>query len=524
MSFLDYVLILITIPIWIGLGRFLIKDLEPVPALLAGISISGGTIAATCRIIPIFSREILIVFACLGCYQIIKEKEYFARIKSIPFPYPILLLCMAILFRRFHFTNWMYESHSIVYFDSGIEMLKADYFGNLRVSVSYPSGRAAMHLNPTSILAALVTFVPKPNLFHFIEARYLLTVVFFSDFTFRFLKRFVVPTRNLFSWPVLRAGIGLICAGALYANEFTYNIGISSFFYIFCLLRLFSLAFENRFRSAETFFFLVILCSAKAPIILVAFFFTAAFAVFHMQYLFRKEIIIAGFILCINAISWKLIPPPSGEIGRVVFHIPHSVNDFFGGGALQEPFANLLPQDYVYQIIYVFFRIYVVFFVILMFKKPRHSLIMFLPFMLLTILDLIFIRDGNNLITHQRDAYYLAGVVTAFAIAEFIATVPYIFIPGIVLARISMVGSVLATIPQRHVDSAVESPGYYFLSYDEYLNNIHNNLPLIRNGFYTPDPHEPYWLTELKASMLGVRVKKELVHPNTTQNINWILN
>ena len=135
-------------------GRVLINN-DIFSSFLAGAASAGCILSFTVRFIPIYTREILIVLVLLGLIKFLfdyKNKNF-----SVDFDLQILpvLLIISLFFRIFHYQNWLIESHDIFYFSPSIEMLNANYFGNIRVPYYYPYELASNHLLPAGFISSI---------------------------------------------------------------------------------------------------------------------------------------------------------------------------------------------------------------------------------------------------------------------------------------------------------------------------------------------------------------------------------
>ena len=99
-----------------------------------------------------------------------KIVEYRKKILVVDYDLKILpvIIVIGIFFRIFHYQNWIVESHDILYFSPSIEMLKANYFGNIRVPYYYPYELTSYHLLPASFLTGIGFLNFKPNLLYFL--------------------------------------------------------------------------------------------------------------------------------------------------------------------------------------------------------------------------------------------------------------------------------------------------------------------------------------------------------------------
>ena len=89
--------------------------------------------------------------------------------------------------RNFSAFNYVFESHDILYFGPTIEMLNANYSGNLKLFTFYPHEMAAFHMLPSAVMTSLCVLFPIPTLINIQEARFLITILVLTSFCFSFL-------------------------------------------------------------------------------------------------------------------------------------------------------------------------------------------------------------------------------------------------------------------------------------------------------------------------------------------------
>ena len=91
----------------------------------------------------------------LSLYNELKTKKFkiVYDLKILP-----IVILVGAFFRIFHFSNWIIESHDILYFSPAIEMLNSTYFGNLKVPYYYPYELSANHLTPAGFLVSVGFF------------------------------------------------------------------------------------------------------------------------------------------------------------------------------------------------------------------------------------------------------------------------------------------------------------------------------------------------------------------------------
>ncbi|MBF0239524.1 MAG: hypothetical protein HQM12_17615 [SAR324 cluster bacterium] len=330
--------------IWSG-GRILIKN-NVFSSLLAGMLVSGAILSVTARFMPLYSREIVGVFSLLGIIRLmmdLKNKSCVFAIKKEHFLLIPFIVLVAFYFRFFHFSNYIYESHDILYFGPALEILKADYWGNLRVPIYYPYEMAGYHLLPSAVIASIGFILSKPSLISFIEIRYLLIVLLFSSFFFRLWLGY------RFNWRIYLPTC--FCVLILFGEEFSFNLTISSFLYVFVVLQILLCVFEVRLlsqgngnahqesRSSELrkslLLFSMFLIICKAPI-----FYIAGAMAFYYWYFLKNErwswrTWLVSVLVLINIFSWIAIPAPAPEDAQFSIMNPFVKKDLQALDAIQ---------------------------------------------------------------------------------------------------------------------------------------------------------------------------------------------
>ena len=144
-------------------GRVLVRN-DIFVSLLAGVTTAGCILSFTVRFVPIYTREILFIMVLVGLIKFIVD--YKNNNLAIEYDLKILpvIIIVGIFFRIFHYQNWIIESHDILYFSPSIEMLNANYFGNIRVPYYFPYELASNHLLPAGFLSSIGFLNMKPNL------------------------------------------------------------------------------------------------------------------------------------------------------------------------------------------------------------------------------------------------------------------------------------------------------------------------------------------------------------------------
>ncbi len=286
-------------------------------SLLAGLLVLSSIIAITSRYIPSYNLMIIKALLVLGIlfylYELAKnlklQENYLGSLlisKNNLVATSAIALITAVYFINFHYQFLPFESHSVLYFAPSFEILKADYMGNLRVSTHYPSEFSAMHLIPSAAVSVVGFLNPAPNLAYFTEIRYILVIIFFTNFIYS-LYIILKPK----PWKLL-----FVCflVFGIYGEEINYNLYVSSFIYVFVLLEIFirilKINLDNSDQPTqnkslqELLFFVVMLIICKAPIFYIA----GAFAFYiwwkNKELRFAPLTVLGGILVLANMYSW----------------------------------------------------------------------------------------------------------------------------------------------------------------------------------------------------------------------------
>ena len=539
-------------------GRIFIKR-DPFSSLLAGLLIASGVISVTARFIPLYTKELVGLMVIIGIIKL--GVDYRKRQVCLDYDldfYKLLLptiVFVGVYFRFFHYSNYIYESHDVVYFSPAFEMLSADYWGNLRVPTYYPFEMASNHLFPAATLAAVGFLAPHPSLPLFVEIRYLLIVLFISRFIVRWFRSIQFSQRP---WLYFLTSFALL---TIYGMELGYELIISSYIYVFLLFEILLQVFEKRETEKELLFFSLLLIIAKAPIFYIAGGMAVYYWFVYKEIRYKPIILYTVLLVVANMISWIIIPPPSaagaGQFGvlnpvrlkswvsfiglhgwaaddnyRKILHYllsPIDLSGFEGNyPSLMVLFKMRLPLLLVIagQFIYIITKYYAVFFVTyrsvskttdVSLKRLRGLWV----YMFISLVGWMIVRNGG-IIDHQAHAYLLAALVCmAFLMriaSKHLASV-WILIPVMLFFVYGHNPSKLLCSSEEERTNCSTS----VLSYDTVKTQA------TRDGFYHPPAGEPYWKAELSAMILGKRLHFTEAPDLSTLSINdgkmqyWIL-
>lgn len=224
-------------------------------------------LAFTAYFAPIFSREIVFIIILLSF--IIFRKNQVSYIKTILLYFKsnfkillffyffcyFLLLDKSIFFLKFLDNNLLHHGLAI-------ELLTADYFGYLKFPHHYPVKLGPFHLLSNSTLAVLNLLSIQPNMHLILEAKLIVTSIFFSSFLYLINKKINNPLKV----SIVSLSIFLFFYSEIKLN---YDIGSNYLFFIFATITI-SIFHDNSLEKKEKIYlfliFLIIQFHSKAPI------------------------------------------------------------------------------------------------------------------------------------------------------------------------------------------------------------------------------------------------------------------
>ena len=545
MGIIEYLFVVIgMIGLW-SFGRIFVR-VDVFSSFLAGILVSGGIVAVTARFMPLYTRELVGAMVLMGIIYTGRELLYKVQVfpARLNIWLGIVFVLTAVYFRFFHFSNYVYQSHDVVYFSPAFEMLTADYWGNLKVPTYYPFEMAANHLLPSAVLASTGFIAPHPNMMLFIEIRYLLIIVFVSHFVIQLHR--IIKTKNLFIYTIVTISLLMI-----YGDEISYNLIVSSFVYIFVLFQIIILILREEKNEKELLFFTIFLIASKAPVFYIA----GAMGLYYWYHYkskrFHPVVLTAGLITLCNLASWAIIPPPVAP-GAGGFNLMNPLNmkelfsfaaiygwsmvdnfkhvlsyllapiDFRGFGGNYPSLMDLLRSRWNSiaalsgVIIYILIKYYAVFWLgwknlYSSLENRRIEMCGLLLYMGVSLLGWIFVRN-DGFIDHQAHAYFFAAMVSmSFAIIivsnakKWFLVIPIalFFIYGQDPSRVLM---------QSSGEQRVSGKASYMA-----ISDVKEQEG--SNGFYIPAPGTPFWKMELEAMLLGLRLRAK--DAPTLESMSW---
>ena len=506
-------------------GRVFIK-MDLFSSLFTGLLVAGGILAVTARFIPLYSRELVGLMAGIGVVVLLVDfRKNKLHIKWDKFLLPAIVF-IAIFFRYMHFQNWDYSAEDIIHDSPALEMLSADYIGNLRLFYYYPYEMAASHILHAAVSAAIAFLYPHPNLILVKEISYILVVLFFANFIVQFFRICQMQLTHYL--------LTLICCFGIFGLEIGFQLTFTSLLYVLVLLQLLILFFKKGFFRQELLFFSMMLIVTRAPIFYIGGILACYLWVRYKDYRFTPLTIFTSVIVVANIFSWIIIPPPFGV--NVSFDILNPFNPklglagFFGlsGWILPDNFVTLLMpelwldgsfyslgkvgkeasllsliQYYFPQVIaiicllvYIVIKYYATFFVAHYFSNGKVVIDAFFIYMIISLLGFLIVRNGGS-ISQQVHAFWAASVVSFAYVLIVVSKERKILLGLVPIALFYWYGYNPTQIPTWY--KTPDPPQATFESHP---------WPDRRDGFYLPKPHEILSRhMELKAMMTGLRLR-----------------
>ena len=277
MNWIDYFSVAVAMLGAILLGRYFVTT-TVFSSLLAGTAFAGAVLATSGWVVPGLSRQIVIAIFIAAAIGQLLQKNIKPRLAAIDWRLLVYLVLTLILFRHFSYQEYFYNNHDPAYWGYAFELLKADYFGPIRMPTFYPEQIAPTHILPSTAVASLSVFLPDVTLPKLIEVRYLLVSVVFAGLLYRLTS--LAGNRAPFLL------LGAVCSFYVFEFEIGYNVLISSYFYVLLLSELMLLMTSNRTDAKAILFFSLILTVARGPITYMA----IGLFLYYWFYFQRKQI------------------------------------------------------------------------------------------------------------------------------------------------------------------------------------------------------------------------------------------
>jgi len=513
-------------------GRVLVKN-DIFTSFLAGAVTAGCILSFTVRFAPIYTREILFVLVLFGLIKLIID--YRNNKFTIEYDLKILpvIIIIGFFFRILHYQNWIIESHDVLYFSPSIEMLNANYFGNIRVPYYYPYEFASTHLLTPAFISSIGFLNTSPNLLYCLEIRYIMSILFLSNILLHIYKK-----KKINSWVYC---IGVYFLLFIFGEEISYNLTVSSFVYVFLIFQIFLYSIEKG-KEKELLFFSIMLIAAKGPI-----FYIAAILSFYLWFnnkniRFSSLTIFSAVIVFLSLLFMIIIPPPDEATTFSIIN-PLNKSDLISFTGIQgwtmpdnfklliDPYINIvgfgsnfgiieiLRKKYISIIFlgllfgYIIIKYYLpIFYFYKINKKIQFNI--FYIYMIVSLVGWLIVRNGG-LLMHQAHAYLLASIVSFLFILMYSSkkTMLYIIVP---IGSFFLYGHNPTYISSKAVYEDKKDINGKFMRYadiDTTVNNLEKNYIIKKN--------DPYWKSEYQAMMLGKRILADdilLLGQRGTQN------
>ena len=234
-------------------------------------------------------------------------------------------LFFLIILNQFHFKNFIYEAHDIVYWSPSIELYYSDYIGNIKNFTYYPATLTAHPLFPTSVFSVASILVTDLTLISLLEIRYLLICNFLTLACYLFYE----VNNNYKKIDYIYYFLLFIILFYSFENYIAYSLMFSGIFSVLIFILLLA-NFENtdetsiKFNSYLSLFLLV----TKPGIMFI-------FAIFPVYYFFkfkivRKDILfyILSLFIFLNMLTWVIIEKPISNSDLAIFN-PFKLSEYY---------------------------------------------------------------------------------------------------------------------------------------------------------------------------------------------------
>jgi len=521
----------------LGIGRRLLK-IEGFTAILGSLLVVAGVISPMAYYRVNLIKYVLLLWTACGLLLLIydayhaKEKLLSNGIKKQYFYFGAVFVFFLIYFRNVNSSNYVYESHDLVYFSWIQDFLRADYEGALRISVSWPNIMASNHLLPGAVISALSVFVVKPTLITTIELKYIFLALYFSSLVLAWAKARQVSIAIIM-------GI-FISMFAIYGQEIGYNLRISSFLYLVVLTELIKAVFLGG-RDREIVFFAFFLIIAKAPIFFVA----GVAAVWYLYKSSHQRLSASTFtaltLVLVNIATWHYAPKSTTIQTNISLASPLSLHTILALKAVQDWFIHDIAYDYLMTfsslpiitlllLIYIWIKFYAGYFLLTPMRRLREKgnydlsvmsrrdrLIGIDLYVCTSLFAWIFVRYGGQ-INHVVHAYILMSFLTCFTVADYI--ICHLKIKNLIICFITVIIYGLSNNPA--------DPFYYtnkgMRSSTSAVTLTTLGEPRIINDFYIPAVNEPPAVSQVKAAMFGYKLdSNKTPSPPDSQITDWVI-
>ena len=502
------------------------------------------------RFVPGYTYNfIYLVLISSFIYFLLKKKhiELFFKIKKSFKHFIIFILInlfFIIFFYDFHYKNFIYESHDVVYWGPSIELYYSDYIGNIRNFTYYPTELTGHPLFPTSVLSAASFLINNLTLIPLLEVRYLLicNILMITCYLFHQTNKCFKEINYIYYFLLF------IILMYSFENFIGYSFLFSGIFTALIFILLLA-NFENtdetsiKFNSYLSLFLLV----TKPGIVFIFFIFPIYY--FFKYRIVRKDILfyILSLFIFLNMLTWVLIDTPIANTSLSIFN-PFKLSDYHQtllmsswiplGSLFQNlellndtglilnfekaetSLANVfeaykLQKDKVHFIIFKFLVIFLFFFLIpfiLILKNYKKNHV-FSYFLIFSFLIVIFLRNeniyGNKSVSQIIHIIYLMPIfLTYLLIKSFLIKKNLKFCSITIVCVIVLFSNFKLNYGSKVLDNRLKSQES--VTYSKFLEEqvsykVDNNY-LTNTNFNSTDDVKK---TEIHSLMLGKRIRED---------------
>ncbi|MEX0709352.1 MAG: hypothetical protein WD078_15455 [Woeseia sp.] len=528
MGLLDYVHVSLAAFSAYALGRLFLET-NVYTSFLGGAILLGTIISVTGWWVPGFTKPILItmMLGSLIVFAVKCRSEYRFSL------YPIFSFAICLLiFRHFAYQQYHFNNHDPAYWGYAYELLKADYFGPIRIPTLYPEQFAPTHILPSTVVASLAVLIDHITLPKLIEVRYLCVAFVMSGV----LTRLIAHSEKKAPFVV-----ALFASFFVFETELGYNFLISSYLYVLIVLEIFVIQKTQSNNKIALLFFSAILVLARAPIAYIAVGLFSYFWLISAKERYEPKILGTCVLVGLAIIPWLVFPPPFSRYCldlSTSFMNPFNFDELLSIARasqwlMPDTFINFYLQTFEVRdthelaqakdvsaakeglliilplIGYLIVKLYL--FPIMtglssngirpIASQPRPLVTAFGVFGVLSLGGWLFIRNGGML-DHQAHAFLVMSVPAFLFTATFCSMSRGRLGCLIIIAMIYAIPNLSLRLPFDQIFHTGIAKTH--LRYNELLvatagQNISSNR-------YKPSAETPMWISELRAMFVGSRV------------------
>lgn len=291
-----------------SIGASLTKS-TPAQSVVIGVLLQALVLSLTVWIAPNATTYLVAITQVFATIYIITYKtrtisQHLQILRDcVIHPKLYLALLVALIFAQpFSLYEYPFNSHDPVYWGYVFESLHADYSGPLRSPLFSPLELPVTHLLSMMSLTTVISFNPSPTLINIIQAKYLITVLFFWRAAW-----FLVGSASRELLPYAFAL--LICLLFFFESELGYNVMVSSYIYEIVLLEIFIILASQRKNLNLALIFFLTLIAARASLSFAAVG-AAAVLAWHLRSKITWETYVFGGAVGANVLTWLMLPKP----------------------------------------------------------------------------------------------------------------------------------------------------------------------------------------------------------------------